>query len=272
MYIWFGDTWALCGTFIAKLLGKRSIIVAGGYDVANEPSIGYGLLSRPLMRFVPLIAFGACDRIIAVSEFIAKEARRLVKGPDKVMVVYNGLNHSLFRDTGQERNTCTTVGNVTPSAYRVKGIDSFLKVVDNSPNEHFTLVGRTDLGIEVEKRANLDLSDYKVGEDLVEVLNRSKYYLQLSVREGFGLAVAEAMACGCVPVVTDRGALPEVVGDTGFVVPHGDWGKVSEIIQGEYDHAMGSQAMKRAIEMFTMDRREKAIVSIILEMMRGNSS
>ncbi len=40
-----------------------------------------------------------------------------------------------------------------------------------------------------------------------------------SLMEGFGMAVAEAMACGAPVVVSDRGALPEVVGDAGIVVP-----------------------------------------------------
>jgi glycosyltransferase involved in cell wall biosynthesis len=39
-----------------------------------------------------------------------------------------------------------------------------------------------------------------------------------SLMEGFGMAVAEAMACGAPPVVSDRGSLPEVVGDAGVVV------------------------------------------------------
>ena len=39
-----------------------------------------------------------------------------------------------------------------------------------------------------------------------------------SLMEGFGMAVAEAMACGAPVVVSDRGALPEVVGDAGVVV------------------------------------------------------
>jgi glycosyltransferase involved in cell wall biosynthesis len=38
-----------------------------------------------------------------------------------------------------------------------------------------------------------------------------------SLMEGFGMAVAEAMACGAPVVVSDRGALPEVVGDAGLV-------------------------------------------------------
>jgi glycosyltransferase involved in cell wall biosynthesis len=42
-----------------------------------------------------------------------------------------------------------------------------------------------------------------------------------SLMEGFGMAVAEAMACGAPVVVSDRGALPEVVGDAGLVTEPG---------------------------------------------------
>jgi glycosyltransferase involved in cell wall biosynthesis len=38
-----------------------------------------------------------------------------------------------------------------------------------------------------------------------------------SLGEGFGLPVAEAMACGAPVVVSNRGALPEVAGDAGVV-------------------------------------------------------
>lgn len=39
-----------------------------------------------------------------------------------------------------------------------------------------------------------------------------------SFYEGFGLPALEAMACGTIPVVSDRGSLPEVVGDVGLQV------------------------------------------------------
>jgi len=43
-----------------------------------------------------------------------------------------------------------------------------------------------------------------------------------SLYEGFGLPAAEAMACNTPVVVTSAGALPEVVGDCGVIVPPRD--------------------------------------------------
>jgi glycosyltransferase involved in cell wall biosynthesis len=52
---------------------------------------------------------------------------------------------------------------------------------------------------------------------LAGLFRRSVAYCQLSIDESFGLAVVEAMASGCVPIVTNAGALPEITGSMGVV-------------------------------------------------------
>lgn len=58
-------------------------------------------------------------------------------------------------------------------------------------------------------------------EQLIGLLQRSRVFLFPSLMEGFGMAPAEALACGVPVIVSDQGALPEVVkhGKTGFVLP-----------------------------------------------------
>jgi glycosyltransferase involved in cell wall biosynthesis len=79
--------------------------------------------------------------------------------------------------------------------------------------------------------------------------------------ELFGLALAEAMACGTPVICTDAGSLPEVVtdGETGLVVPPGDVGSMHDAIErlrGDDRgwEAMSTAARRRVLDNFTWDR------------------
>lgn len=53
--------------------------------------------------------------------------------------------------------------------------------------------------------------------DVARLMAGAAAFCLPSLMEGFGMAVAEAMACGAAVVVSDRGSLPEVVGEAGVV-------------------------------------------------------
>ncbi len=264
VYVWFGSVHAAIAVFIAKLLNRPSIVMAGGYDVANDPSIDYGLLNSRILRFAPIFAFNKCDKVMAVSDFTRTEALRIIRDGGKIEVVANGINTTSFRIMGGvERTTVTTVGDVNQRTFIVKGFNNFLEVVRRSPQQKFVLVGRIGPGVDVKPMDNLELMGYKTGDDLIRILNGSKYYLQLSYRESFGVAVIEAMACGCIPIVTDRGGLPEAVGNVGMVVEFGRWDSVIEAISEEYDPAKGIKARERVVELFDNNVREGAVLGIV---------
>ena len=76
-----------------------------------------------------------------------------------------------------------------------------------------------------------------------------------SVYEGFGLPAGEAMACGVPVVSTDGGALPEVVGDAGLLVPVRDAPALSEAISRLLNDAilreeLGARGRRRMLEKF----------------------
>jgi glycosyltransferase involved in cell wall biosynthesis len=58
---------------------------------------------------------------------------------------------------------------------------------------------------------------YVDDEDLPGIYANAQALILPSFDEGFGLPALEAMACGTPVVVSDGGALPEVVGDAGVI-------------------------------------------------------
>jgi glycosyltransferase involved in cell wall biosynthesis len=70
------------------------------------------------------------------------------------------------------------------------------------------------------------------GEELVKCLNRHRFLLVPSVwEEPFGIVALEGMACGCIPIVSDGGGLPDAVGKAGLIFHRGDVNDLFKRIQ-----------------------------------------
>jgi glycosyltransferase involved in cell wall biosynthesis len=104
---------------------------------------------------------------------------------------------------------------------------------------HLAIVGRKGWLYEeiFAKVAELRLSDHVhfltgvSNEDLARLYNAARCLALPSHYEGFGLPPLEAMACGTPVVVSDRGSLPEVVGDAGLVIDPDDTQDLSGAIR-----------------------------------------
>ena len=112
---------------------------------------------------------------------------------------------------------------------------------------------------------NVEFTDFVSDKDLIKWYQKAKVICQLSYYEAFGLAPAEGMACGCVPVVTkERVGLSELVGDTGFYVPYNDTKATADAIKKALlSSEKGKMARERINEMFSIEKREKKLVNIV---------
>jgi glycosyltransferase involved in cell wall biosynthesis len=73
----------------------------------------------------------------------------------------------------------------------------------------------------------------RIDEATLDALYRGAAVLAIpSLSEGFGLPALEAMARGCPVVASKAGALPEVVGDAGVLVPPGDSDSLASALDG----------------------------------------
>ncbi|MBU4256003.1 MAG: glycosyltransferase family 4 protein [Thermoplasmatales archaeon] len=272
-FSWFGGHHSAIATFFAKIFGKKSIIVAGGIDCACVPEINYGVFIKPLDTFFARFAFKHANKILAVSKFTKNELLKRVK-PKCAELVYNGVDIKRFKlmqekEIYKETNLVITVSGINWSNLKRKGIETFVKSAKLIPEARFVVIGKfMDNSINHLKSIaspNVEFTDFVSDKDLIKWYQKAKVICQLSYYEAFGLAPAEGMACGCIPVVTkERVGLSEVVGDTGFYVPYNDTKATADAIKKALSSSeKGKMARERINEMFSIEKREKELINIV---------
>ena len=219
---WFADIYALWASRLSRALRKKCVVIFGGYETANLEWLGYGLLTTEKgTRMVKEIAL--TSHVLAVSDTVCNEVRSLAPHSYR-SVIPLGIAPAL--PPVEKENIVLTVGQVTIDRMMLKGIDKFAKVASHMRDTETRFIAIGEIGDSVRSFTKATTSVEFLGQlphaEVLSWMNRSKVFCQLSVRESFGVSVAEAMAHGCVPVVTGVGNLPALVGDTGFIVPFGD--------------------------------------------------
>ena len=266
-YAWFASGHSFIAVLLSILLRKKSVVIVGGYDVAFAPEINYGqyTLGWHKRKYADFVLKNA-DLVLAVSEFTKKEAIVRVTS-QKIKLIYNAIDTDKFVPGSEKKNLVITVASGTKNVIKLKGIDTFAKAAEHIPGTRFLVLGLSDkdrefLGAKCPS-PNLELSGYMSQTDLIKYYQKAKVYCQLSYRESFGVALAEAMACGCVPVVTERAALPEVVGNTGIYVPYDDEKATAKGIEEALRSDKGRKARERVESHFTGKRRETELVKAV---------
>ncbi|MFH9724043.1 glycosyltransferase [Streptomyces sp. NPDC017254] len=93
-----------------------------------------------------------------------------------------------------------------------------------------------------------------------------------SVVEGFPASLVEAMFCARATVSTDVGAVVEIIGGTGLVVPPRNPRALADaclalLRDPERRHRLGAAARARALELFTVEQNLAAFRGIYLELL-----
>ena len=265
-FSWFADEHARGAVRLSRMFGRPSMVVVGGYEVAKLPEIGYGSQLDPAKAETVRFVLRNATAILAVSRFTQTQISA-VSDTTKAEIVYNGVDTDVFVPSATKDDLVLTVGEINKNTLRLKGFQTFVESAAATPNIRFVVVGPSPDGVVDQLKSvapkNVEFLGPVPNEKLRELYGKAKVYCQLSMYESFGMALVEAMSCGCVPVVTSSGALPEVVGDTGFVVPFGDAGATSKAIREAFRSSNGDKARERAKSLFSVSIRERELVRII---------
>jgi glycosyltransferase involved in cell wall biosynthesis len=267
---WFASWHTFLTLLFAKLLRKPSVLIIGGYDLANMPEIGYGHLRGGVTKWVSQWTIRMATQLVTNSYYSQEEAGRNANVlKDDVQVVYHGLPdpYGAIPQNGRGR-MALTVGNVCQENLWRKGHEPFVRAAALLPDVEFVLVGDWQDGAIERLRGiatpNVTFTGWVDEATLLGYYRRAAVYVQPSSHEGFGMSLAEAMLAGCVPLVTRAGAIPEVVSDCGiYITPQ------AEVIAQSVEEALALQAdarlraRTRILDCFPLRKRQQAFEQLI---------
>lgn len=161
------------------------------------------------------------NQILAVSEALKNKCAtnaEVIENPFRAEIfkMYNGVSRDL---------DFVFLGRLVSD----KGIDLAIRAIKELHNKkkYFKLtiigIGEEEVKLKqlVDELGILKYVDFKgqvLGEELARLLNQHKFILVPSRwEEPFGMVAIEAMACGCIPIVSQSGGLPEAVGNAGLI-------------------------------------------------------
>jgi glycosyltransferase involved in cell wall biosynthesis len=229
------------------------------------------------------------DGIVFNSETVAADTRstfRAMKAKPS-RVVYWGVGPGVKRIDEAEAAVLVkeALGVAQPyllyvgALTRFKNIDGLLRMFSGvraaRPDLSLVLVGREDWPRYARAEALGGEGVVRVAwaddETLGALYSACLAFVTLSWYEGFGLPIAEAMACGAPVVVNNGGALAEVVGDAGLVVPGADvsaaTSAVLRLVEDEGLRARQREAALRRAKCFDWGAAARGIVSLTTEVL-----
>jgi len=205
---------------------------------ANYRRIDYGKtvsLIKMLMFYVTIPLLKRVKAIIAVSNFTAKTLQYNGVPRSKISVSGNAIDYNFINNVKPYSHERQFDGVFVGRIAKEKGVFDLLEVWKNiaktRKNAKLLIIGS---GLELDAlkkkiaadglRNNVLIRGRCSDEELYSLLKSSKLFVFPSLFEGWGIAVAEALACGLPVVACDIPALREIFGrcKSVFLVPVGD--------------------------------------------------
>lgn len=274
--------------FIGRLAAKIS-----GVPIIVHTIHGFAFheYEKPPRRvlFILLERFAArfSDRLITVSGPLKEWGLRLNIGkPNKYVTIYDGIEVEKFKvniDIDEKKKELgispkEKVIGVVAKLWEGKGHETILEaapqVIKEIPDVKFLFVGEGYLRDRLEARTKeLGLSDRVIftgfRADIPEITAIFDVALLVSLFEGMGRVLLEAMVLGKPVVATKVGGIGDVVkdGETGILIPPGDADALAKAIvtllkDKKLAQRMGEAGRRRIDERFTAKTMVKKISEV----------
>lgn len=210
------------------------------------------------------------DQISPVCQYNTRWEKRITDRPERIRVIYNGVDHRVFlrvQPRERARPTVVTVARIDP----IKDLHTLIRTANEIrkviPDVLFLVYGSISVQeyyddcVKLIQELSLETTVKLVGHtsDMVSAYDSGDLVLQTSISEAFPYSVIEGMLSGKPVVATAVGGTAEAIDQTGILLNPGDvQGLANAVIQLLKNPAarleLGEAARRRALDLFTLDR------------------
>jgi glycosyltransferase involved in cell wall biosynthesis len=169
--------------------------------------------------------FSICDLIVSPSNWCREQFIKYHHIPeDKIVTIPTGVSKQF---TYSSRKSKTFIYTSIP----YKGLEVLAQIIPHIPEATFKIFSAMNL-YDIEEDPYTELYEYLKSlpnviyspavdqAELIEHLQDAAFFIHPNIwEETFCVSLAEAMSCGCFPILTDIGALPEVSNEIANIVP-----------------------------------------------------
>ncbi len=279
----------------ADLYGGVAARLAGIQRVVSTRHNDDAFRRRATVKIVTRLASSSCDRVIALSQYLANFTHR-IEGvdPQRIRTIPYGLDppgvirsaREIWKQLGPEDGTAlvVSVGRLTKQKGHRHLLRAWPVVARSMPHARLLVVGEGSWQARLTEEARaLGVSDSVIftgwRSDVAAILAAADLFVHPSLWEGFGLAILEAMAAGTCVVASRVSTIPELVldGETGSLVPPGDSRALADTIlrllaDPGRRRQMGEAGRRRALETFSAERMVRATETVYEETLASASS
>ena len=211
---------------LAKAAGTRPIVLhihGGRFVMQPFPNSALAAIAQKLLR--------SASRVIVLSKAEAQSISKIAPGV-AAEVVPNAVATAKFPEPERPwgEKTIIYLGRLDEAKGLSEMVESCRLLAGQGFKFKFTCFGTgADQNEFIRRMTNVLGEKFSYGgvigrEEKVRALSAADIFLLPSRYEGLPMALLEAMASACVPVVSNRGSMPSVVDDgrNGFLVDPGD--------------------------------------------------
>ena len=259
----------VAAVWMGRRLRRPVVITARGSDINLIPRY---VLPRRMIRW----GIANADRLVAVSEALKRALVDLGAPCDRVEVLRNGVDLSMFRPTDRgvarqrlalARPTLLSVGHLIER----KGHDRVIEAMRQLPDFDLMIVGEgperehlSRLARRVGVANQIRLLGSRPHATLPEVYSAADALVLASSREGWANVLLEAMACGTPVVASNIWGNPEVVttAASGVLMEENTPDGIARAVRSLFANLPARAATRAYSERFSWDDTTRAQIAL----------